>query len=222
MLLEETPWVMAAKDETEQKRQIALLFDLNMQKNQAQQYLDKLLKLQTANGGFSWFEDMPESRYITQEILLNMARLNRMTKSNALPKSAIEKALYYLDMEISKDFANLKKFNKNYEKEMCIDNVQLFYLHVRSEYPEIPVQVSAQAALKYYTAQAEKYWTSFTLYGKAMMAVVANRNGKIRMANDILKSLKENALKTDEFGMYWAKINPDISGTNVLWLFRQL
>ncbi len=34
MLLEETPWVMAAKDETEQKRQIALLFDLNMQKNQ--------------------------------------------------------------------------------------------------------------------------------------------------------------------------------------------
>ncbi|MGB4415067.1 MAG: alpha-2-macroglobulin family protein [Paludibacter sp.] len=208
MLLEETPWVMAAKDETEQKKQIALLFDLNMQKNQAQQYLDKLLKLQTANGGFSWFEDMPESRYITQEILLNMARLNRMTKSNALPKSAIEKALYYLDMEISKDFANLKKFNKNYEKEMCIDNMQLFYLHVRSEYPEIPVQVSAQAALKYYTAQAEKYWTSFTLYGKAMMAVVANRNGKIRMANDILKSLKENALKTDEFGMYWAKNKP--------------
>ncbi len=205
MLLEETPWVMAAKDETEQKRQIALLFDLNMQKNQAQQYLDKLLKLQTANGGFSWFEGMPESRYITQEILLNMARLNRMTKSNSLPKSAIEKALYYLDLEISKDFATLKKINKNYEKEMFINNMQLFYLHVRSEYPEIPVHVSAQEAVKYYTAQSEKYWTSFTLYGKAMMAVVANRNGKIQMANDILKSLKENALKTDEFGMYWAK-----------------
>ncbi|MCE5331547.1 MAG: hypothetical protein LLF95_05335 [Bacteroidales bacterium] len=205
MLLEETPWVMAAKDETEQKKQIALLFDLNMQKNQAQQYLDKLLKLQTANGGFSWFEGMPESRYITQEIMLNLSRLNRMTKSNALPKSSVEKALYYLDLEISKDFAELRKSNKNYEKEMCIDNVQLFYLHVRSEYPEIPVHVSAQAALKYYTAQSEKYWTSFTLYGKAMMAVVANRNGKIKVANDILKSLKENALKTSEFGMYWAK-----------------
>ena len=79
MLLEETPWVMAAKDETEQKRQIALLFDLNMQKNQGQQYLDKLLKLQSANGGFAWFAGMPDSRYITQEILLNLARLNRMT-----------------------------------------------------------------------------------------------------------------------------------------------
>jgi len=38
-----------------------------------------------------------------------------------------------------------------------------------------------------------------------MMAIVANRNGKTQLANNILKSLKENALKTDEFGMYWAK-----------------
>ena len=38
-----------------------------------------------------------------------------------------------------------------------------------------------------------------------MMAVVSQRNGKIQVANDIMKSLRENALKTDEFGMYWAK-----------------
>ena len=208
MLLEETPWVMAAKDETEQKRQIALLFDLNMQKNQGQQYLDKLLKLQSANGGFAWFAGMPDSRYITQEILLHLARLNRMTgqKTTAVnQQTAINKALYYLDMEISKDFAELKKHNKNYQKEQCVTDAQLFYLHLRSEYPDVPVHVSAQEALKYYTAQSEKYWTSFTLYGKAMMAMVANRNGKIKVASEILKSLKENAMKTDETGMYWAK-----------------
>ena len=108
-------------------------------------------------------------------------------------------------MEISKDFAELKKYNKNYQKEQCVADAQLFYLHLRSEYPDVPVHVSAQEALKYYTAQSEKYWTSFTLYGKAMMAMVANRNGKIKVASEILKSLKENAMKTDEMGMYWAK-----------------
>ncbi len=208
MLLEETPWVMAAKDETEQKRQIALLFDLNMQKNQGQQYLDKLLKLQSANGGFAWFAGMPDSRYITQEILLHLARLNRMTGQKGMAvnqQTAVNKALYYLDMEISKDFAELKKYNKNYQKEQCVTDAQLFYLHLRSEYPDVPVHVSAQEALKYYTAQSEKYCTSFTLYGKAMMAVVANRNGKIKVASEMLKSLKENAMKTDEMGMYWAK-----------------
>jgi len=203
MLLEETPWVMAAKDETEQKRQIALLFDLNMQKNQTQQYLDKLISLQLPSGAFSWFKGMGESRYITQEIMLNLARLKRMTGTVNCQLSTINSALNYLDLEIARDFDNLKKYNKNYEKEMSIGNMQLFYLHMRSEYPEIPVHVSAQAAVKFYTAQSEKYWTTFTLYGKAMMAVVAQRNGKIQVANDILKSLRENALKTDEFGMYW-------------------
>ncbi|HET7732355.1 MAG TPA: alpha-2-macroglobulin family protein, partial [Paludibacter sp.] len=206
MLLEETPWVMAAKDETEQKRQIALLFDLNMQKNQAQQYLDKLISLQLSSGGFSWFKGMGESRYVTQEIMLNLGRLNRMLGIKLdIQNAMITKALFYLDLEIARDFDDLKKYNKSYDKEMSIGNMQLFYLHLRSEYPEIPVHVSAQAAVKFYTAQSEKYWTNLTLYGKAMMAVVANRNGKIQLANDILKSLKENALKTDELGMYWAK-----------------
>jgi hypothetical protein len=53
--------------------------------------------------------------------------------------------------------------------------------------------------------QAEKYWTSFSLYGKAMVAITMNRNGNGHLANEILQSLKENALKTDELGMYWAK-----------------
>ena len=108
-------------------------------------------------------------------------------------------------MEITHDFELLKKNTKNYDKEMSIGNMQLFYLHVRSEYPDIPVDVLAQEAVKFYTSQSEKHWTGLTLYGKAMMAVVAQRNGKISVANDILKSLKENAMKTDEFGMYWAK-----------------
>jgi len=208
MLLEETPWVMAAKDETEQKRQIALLFDLNMQKNQSQQYLDKLLSLQLPSGGFTWYKGMPESRYITQVIMLNLARLKRMTGSDNYQLSTVNSALNYLDLEIARDFTELKKFNKNYDKEMTIGNMQLFYLHLRSEYPEIPVHVTAQQALKFYTAQSEKYRTNLSLYGKAMMAVVAQRNGKIQVANDILKSLKENALKTDEFGMYWARNTP--------------
>ena len=220
MLLEETPWVMAAKDETEQKRQIALLFDLNMQKNQAKQYMDKLISLQMPSGGFSWYKDMPESRYITQEIMLNLGRLKRMTAGstpNAQPsmlntqpsmpdaQPSMLKAITYLDLEIARDFDNLKKSNKNYDKEMSIGNIQLFYLHTRSEYPDIPVDPSAQEALKFYTSQSEKYWTNLTLYGKAMMAVVAQRNGNTPLANDILKSLKENAMKTDEFGMYWAR-----------------
>ncbi len=205
MLLEETPWVMAAKNETEQKRQIALLFDLNQQANNGQQYMDKLLKLQKPSGGFAWFDGMTESRYITQTIMLNMARYNKMTAKKQDNQNWIKKAVAYLDMEIARDYTELKKYNKDYKTTMTIGDMQWFYLHLRSEYKDIAVDKSAKEAVDYYTAQAEQYWTKATLYGKAATALICYRNGKTTLANDILKSLKENALKTDELGMYWAK-----------------
>lgn len=205
ILLEETPWVMNAKDETEQKRQIALLFDLNQQKNQGQQYMDKLLQLQKPSGGFAWFDGMSESRYITQTILLNMARYNTMTNAKKQTPEWIKKALNYIDLEITRDFDNLKKNVKDHQSKMVIGDIQLFYLHVRSFYKNIPLSESAQAASKFYTSQAEKYWTECTLYGKAVTALVAYRNGKTTLPIEILNSLKENAMKTDELGMYWAR-----------------
>lgn len=209
MVLDETPWVAEAKDETEQKRRIGLLFDLNRQQYQAKTYLDKLLKLQQTDGGFAWFDGMPESRYITQEILLNFARLNKMTKqdisSNSTLFEGVKRALNYLDSQIAKDFVELKKYDKDYKNHQTIGNIQLFYLHLRSEYSQVPIDKDAVEAVKYYTAQSEKYWHDWSLYGKAMMATVAYRNGKEKLANEILASLRENAMKTDELGMYWAK-----------------
>ena len=223
MLLEETPWVNEAKDETEQKRQIALLFDLNQTQNKAATYWEKLSQLQLPSGGFAWFQGMPESRYITQEILLHLARLNKMTGGDVRAKnlspvranddsfvranndSPLTNALKYLDLQIAKDFFELKKWNKDYQKQQTINNLQLFYLHTRSEYKDIPIEKSAVEAVNYYTAQSEKYWQSWTLYGRAMMAVVAQRNGKTQLADQILTSIRENAMKTDELGMYWAK-----------------
>jgi hypothetical protein len=208
MLLEETPWVMAAQDESEQKRQIALLFDLNQQKNQSQQYLDKLLKLQSSSGGFTWFQGMPDSRYITQEILLSLSRLAKLTN---MPASTVEMqnvvymAFVYLDKEISKDFDQLKKYNKNYKNENCVTDYQLLYLYLRSEYPKVAVPDFAKEAIKFYTEQTEQYWTKFSLYSKSKLAILTYRNGNKSLSQLILKSLKENALKTDELGMYWAK-----------------
>lgn len=209
MILDETPWVAEAKDETEQKRRIGLLFDLNQQQYQIENYRTKLLKLQTSNGGFAWFDGLPENRYITQEILLNWARLFKMTKKDIASDSVVfesaKRALKYLDTEIAKDFFELKKRDKDYQKHQTINNLQLFYLHMRSEYRQIPLSEDAKEAVKYYTDQSEKYWHDWTLYGKAMMAIVAYHNGKTSVADEILASIRENAMKSDELGMYWAK-----------------
>ena len=166
MLLDETPWLTDAKNESEQKQRLALLFDINTNTQKANEYLDKLLEMQLASGGFTWYKGMRESRYLTQEVLLNLARLNKMTKAKSSSKEteAVRKALNYLDLEIAKDFKELKKWNKNYYKTNVINNLQLFYLHMRSEYKDISIANAAKDAVEFYTAQSEKYWTDWTLF----------------------------------------------------------
>jgi len=206
MLLEETPWVMAAQNETEQKKRIALLFDLNQEKQQNTLYWDKLMKLQQPDGGFSWFEGMPASRYVTQYILLNAARLNTLTKTQATVVDApVLKAIAFIDNELSRDFEQLRKNNNTYKTTMNIGDMQWFYLHVRSEYPQVLIPDFAKEAVAYYTTQAQEYWQKATLYGKAATAVIAGRNQNKTLAAQILVSLKENAVKSDEMGMYWAR-----------------
>ena len=56
LLLSETPWVAEATNETEQKRRIALLFDLNSMGNRLQTAIDKLSALQLPDGSWSWYK----------------------------------------------------------------------------------------------------------------------------------------------------------------------
>jgi hypothetical protein len=77
-LLEETPWVMDARNESKQKRNIALLFDMVRLSNEAQKSLSKLKETQSPNGGFVWFKGGPDDRYITQYIVTGIGHLRRL------------------------------------------------------------------------------------------------------------------------------------------------
>jgi hypothetical protein len=68
LMLQETPWVLEAQNETERKHRIALLFDLNRMSMESKSALKKLEEQQKYNGGWAWFKGMPESC-----ILLNIS-----------------------------------------------------------------------------------------------------------------------------------------------------
>lgn len=84
-LLQETPWVMEAKTEAEQKKNLGLLFDLGRMSNEMNTAISKLSEAQLSNGGFAWFKGGIDDRYITQLILTGIGRLEKM---NALPNAA--------------------------------------------------------------------------------------------------------------------------------------
>jgi hypothetical protein len=75
LLLKETPWVLEAASEAEQKQRLTLLFDSNRNQQLRDQAISRLQELQSEDGGWSWFKGMPETPQLTLYILKGMAQL---------------------------------------------------------------------------------------------------------------------------------------------------
>ena len=212
LIIQETPWLRDAQSETEQKKRIALLFDLNKMKNELENALNKLEQMQMSNGGFPWFKGSRyPNRYITQHIASGFGHLSKLgVTSNTDEKLAkmLSKAVKFLDNEILDDYNNLLKWaakstDKNYLKKNHLGHFQLQYLYMRSFYSNIKMNAKVKTAVDYYYKQSATYWTDFNLYSKGMIALVQYRNEDATVANKILKVLKENSITNEELGMYW-------------------
>ncbi len=207
VLLEETPWVMQAKDESERKKRVGLLFDLNKMSSELNKAVQQLKKKQTPNGSWPWFEGMPEDRYITQYIVTGMGHLDHLKvtgiRENPEVWSMVQQAIRYMDKKIQEDYELLLKNSKTQLKNNQLNAVQIQYLYARSYFKDIPVNAKSKTAFDYYLKQAEKYWLSNSRYLQGMIALTLNRYDQKESAIAIIKSLKENAIISEEMGMYW-------------------
>ncbi|RFM34866.1 alpha-2-macroglobulin [Chitinophaga silvisoli] len=198
VLLQETPWVLAAKNEEEQKRNIALLFDLNKMSAEQQKALEQLRQKQLPSGAFPWFNGMWEDQFVTQYILAGVGRLQQVGVSNDPNADAIvNKGLAYVDKKMDTWYHELKR-NKADMNAQHIGYIESHYLYMRSLLNK-PVEDKYKESYQYYLAQAKKYWLKQSTYTQAMLAIVLNDK-------NIIKSLKENATNNQEMGMYWKSV----------------
>lgn len=205
-LLEETPWVLAAQNENQQKKNIALLFDMVKMSAEKEKAFNKLKEMQSPNGGFVWFKGGPDDRYITQYIITGIGHLRKL---NALSgdhyqklKPLVDKAVVYLDKKIKEDYDWLIK-NKIKLSQNNLGHIAIQYLYMRSFFTEYKIAAASQTAVTYYTGQSKKFWLQNSKYSQAMIALALHRSNDAVTPRAIIKSLKENAINKEELGMYW-------------------
>ena len=208
-LLNQTPWVLEAKSETEQKHRIVQLFETYKLKSSQQTAIRKLYEMRLPSGGFAWFKGNPEpDRYITQYVLTGIGRLKHIGV-DALEteiKRITTAGLTFADKQIKKDYEYLKTRYTDMSKQH-IDNDQVQYLYMRSFFIEEPVAKEYLEAYKYFLNQAVVYQSSFNNYMRGMIALALYRAGDKNTANAIISSLRELAHHNEESGMYWKQNN---------------
>ncbi|KAB1067490.1 TonB-dependent receptor plug domain-containing protein [Tamlana haliotis] len=204
ILIQETPWLRDAQSETEQKKRIGLLFDLNQMTSSLQATLNKLKSNQLSSGAWPWFNGGRESRNITQHIITGFGHLDKLGVSSENTSNMIQKAIRYLDTEFVEEYKNLKKYDDKVDlSKDQLSTTQLHYLYMRSFFPEIKKSEEVVHIINYYQTQIENYWLKRPLYAKGLMALISFRNENINTANKIMASLKETSITSEELGMYW-------------------
>ncbi|MEY3194314.1 MAG: hypothetical protein RIQ78_411, partial [Bacteroidota bacterium] len=204
-LLEETPWVMDAQNEEQQKQNIALLFDLNRMADERGRAINTLAERQLDSGGWPWFPGGPDSWYITQHIVSGMMHLQKLGAFDPVkdPVSAkmLSRAFGYCDQQIRNQYAKLAeevRLGRAKFEDDHLDGLAIQYLYARSfTEGDQPKEVG------YYLSQASTYWLGKGIYQEGMLALALHRMGDKKAAQKIVASLRERATVKEELGMYW-------------------
>ena len=202
LALEETPWVMAAQKESEQKQALMRFFDENSINKVLGTTVETLKKLQLSDGSWTWWEGMPGSIYITTEVSKTFVRLNKMIGTQQETKNMLSKAFDFMTEKMHKEVLEMKKAEKELKKELRPSELAVDYLYVCAlDGRELSRQAKEDIAflVKRMTGRARE----LTIYGKAMTAVILAYNGYEQEAKDHLQSIREYTVFTDEMGRYF-------------------
>ena len=210
IMLQETPWVLEAKSETDQRSRIATLFEVNMLRNQQTNALRLIQQKQKYNGGWPWMDGMPESPYISTYILSGFGKLQKMGAWSSLSKadqntaqSICDKAVRFLEYDVAETYRYMKAHSRG--KDWPIGSGTLNELYALSFFKEQNSDKDFAKAKDYYLKSLDKEWTSFNFNQRSKGALVLYRNGNEKTAKLMIQSFKECAQKNEQIGMYWPK-----------------
>lgn len=208
VLLQETPWVLDAKRESQNKKRVALLFELSKLADEYEASLTKLQKAQASSGAWAWFSGMQDSWWVTQYIVEGFGHLDKLGVDKVNKDKRVEKmlksAIGYLDRRIVDSYNEVIRLNRLEEDNLGY--LEMHYLYARSFYPQYPIPAQSLEAVNYFRGQADEFWPHKSLYGQGLIALARHRDDTTKAATEIIASLRERALQDEEQGTWWKEI----------------
>ena len=203
--------------------QKTLSLDNHSQKNLSQETIrlqnqvEKLKKLQNADGSFSWWNGMKGSRYMTTSVAEMMVRLNAVAGVQKSTAKMLTSAIDYLSWQTAQEVREMKKQEEKKQKVIPSEQT-LHYLYILSMDGR-KMKQNLEADKAYLLDKMSKMTGDFTIYGKARAAVVLARNSQQNAAyrekaGEYLQSVNEYAVYREEMGRYYDTRNALYSWRN--------
>ncbi|GAB4273473.1 MAG: alpha-2-macroglobulin family protein [Candidatus Rifleibacteriota bacterium] len=198
----ETPWVLDAKNETEQKHKIGVLFDTNRIEHEMNAAKKKLENYQLSDGGFPWFPGGRPNSFITLYIMTGFGRMRHLGVDVNVDMAL--KSLNYLDRWIVEVYQDILRV-PDYEKRCNISPTVALYLYGRSFFlKEKPIPADSRAAVDFFLDEAREKWLRVdSRLAQGHIALALKRFGDKKVPNDIVNSIRERSVTDEELGTFW-------------------
>lgn len=182
------------------------LENLSQESIRLQNQVEKLKKLQNADGSFSWWKGMKGSRYMTTSVAEMMVRLNALAGVQKSTARMLTSALNYLSLQTAQEVREMKKQEEKKQKVSPSEQA-LHYLYILSMDGR-KMKQNLEQDKAYLLEKMSKMTGDFSIYGKACAAVVLARNSQQNAAyrekaGEYLQSVNEYAVYREEMGRYY-------------------
>lgn len=180
--------------------------NLSQETIRLQNQVEKLKKLQNADGSFSWWKGMKGSRYMTTSVAEMMVRLNAVAGVQKSTAKMLTSAINYLSWQTAQEVREMKKQEEKKHKVSPSEQA-LHYLYILSMDGR-KMKLNQEADKTYLLEKMSKMTGDFTIYGKARAAVVLAKNCQQNAdyrekAGEYLQSVNEYAVYREEMGRYY-------------------
>lgn len=201
VLIEETPWLRQAQDETESRRRLGELFSPGRIESETQRLLQQLQEMQLSDGRWPWFPGGPGNDFITLYIASGIGRLRHLGVD--IPIDTAIRAWGRLDTWIVERHRWILQHAK--KESAHLDSTIALYLYARSLFlKEAPIPPTSQETITFWLDQARRHWLRLPdRLSQGHIALALQRWADPTTPQAIVKSLRERSVSTPELGMFW-------------------
>jgi uncharacterized protein YfaS (alpha-2-macroglobulin family) len=209
VMIDETPWWRQAKNESEARRNVGILFDDNRLNDETQRTLKKLAEMQIGDGRWPWFPGGYGNDYITLYIVTGFGRLRHLNVD--VPVDSAVRALNRLDEWMTEHYHRIME--RPHPELYVPSPTDALYLYGRSFFlKDQGIADNHKKAVDFFLKQSRKFWLQTNnRQTQAHLAIAIRRfnnsgifgESKDSTPTDIMKSLKERSVTNEELGRFW-------------------
>ncbi|MBO4955238.1 MAG: hypothetical protein J6C77_02400 [Muribaculaceae bacterium] len=210
LLLEATPWMQDASNDTQRMQRLLLLLHPDRIKAAREQAITLLTRLHSNGEGWAWIAQYPEpSQWATYSTLTTLGRLRAlgfMPSDKSLDRM-VKESLRWYEQCTERDY-------RRYPNGWYADYVELCSL-----WPSFKQSATGKSLTAKYVQRLVGGWKKLSLSQKVQAATLLQQYGYPRVAKQVMASVMEFAVTTRQGGMCWPSVNERQGDTMAQLLF---